>query len=371
MRRTFALLSTTSLLAILLAFSTGCGNKASSTSTPAASFTVTAIAPVAGATCVATNADVQITFSGAAKTSMVNSTNIKVVGMGNSAVPGAVTYNATTDVGTFTPTAALASDEAFTVTVNSVESSTGVVMLAPFSAKFTSGPCTAAKNQYESSLYGSPIQSPTYGQVSVDTTGNVTFQLAGVTDSTAFTAQFCPAATFGSTNPACFNVGSMSSDSSGNATTSMAFPKSGSWGGDFELVSNGTTVYQTTYVHGVNSQVYMSTLQPDSIVNGQGNNPSLLPQDPLTSGSITLSNGSFQFQLTGAVPNAIYSAGECPLVSGSSCYQLDSSQHVSGFTTNGSGDVTFTVLDDMVGGDILSVRRDGTAGGFEGGFLVP
>jgi hypothetical protein len=373
MHRTFALLSTTSLLAFLLAFSTGCNKGGAtapaSTTTPVAAFTVTAIVPVAGATCVATNAVIQITFSGAANPAMVDSANIQVAGSNNSAVPGAVTYNATTDVGTFTPTAALASNEAFTVTVSSVESSANVVMQTPFTAKFTSGPCTAAKPQYQSSLYSLSSDGPPNGQVSVDTTGSVTVQLTGVTDSTAFTVQFCPDVPFGSSSPVCFNVGSISSDSSGNATTSMAFPKSGSWSGDFELVSNGTAVYQTTYVPGENSQVYMSTLQPDSTVNGQGvsNNS---PQDPLTSGSVTLSNGSFQFQLTGAVPNAIYSAGACELVAGSSCYQLDNSQSISGFTTNGNGDVTFTVLDNGPG-DIFSVGRTGSAEGFEGGFLIP
>jgi hypothetical protein len=109
MHRTFALLSTTSLLAFLLAFSTGCNKGGAtapaSTTTPVAAFTVTAIVPVAGATCVATNAVIQITFSGAANPAMVDSANIQVAGSNNSAVPGAVTYNATTDVGTFTPTA--------------------------------------------------------------------------------------------------------------------------------------------------------------------------------------------------------------------------------------------------------------------------
>jgi hypothetical protein len=373
MNRTFALLSTTSLLAFLLAFSTGCGKGGSgapvSTSTQAATFTVTAVAPVAGATCVATNADIQITFSSAANPAMVDSTNIQVGGSGNSAVPGSVTYNATTDVGTFTPTVALASNEAFTVTVNSVESSAGVVMQAPFTAKFTSGPCAAAQPQYESSLYGS--QSTPSGQVSVDSSGSVTVQLTGATNSTAFTVQFCPNGNFGANNPACFNVGSVSSDASGNAATSMAFPKSGGWGGDFELVSNGTTVYQTTYMPGVSAQVYMSTLQPVSTLNQQGV-IAYSPQDPLSSGSITLSNGSFQFQLIGAAPNAIYSAGECPLNAGSNCYALYDKQGTTGsFTTNGSGDVTFSVLNDGLFGDILSVNRPfGDAVGFEGGFLI-
>jgi hypothetical protein len=370
MNRTFALLSTTSLLAFLLAFSTGCGKGDSSTpvsnSTPAA-FTVTAVAPVAGATCVASNADIQITFSSAANPPMVNSTNIKVTGLGNSPVPGAVTYNATTDVGTFMPTAAFASNEAFTVTVNSIDSSAGVVMQAPFTAKFTSGPCTSAQPQYQSSLFVPGDQNAMNGQVSVDSSGSVTVQLTGVTASTVFSVQFCPAP---GQKYACFNVGSVSSDSSGNVTTTMAFPKAGSWAGDFELVSNGTTAYQTDVVPSMNTQVYMSTLQLDSTVNGQGVSDNQ-PQDPLGSGSITLSSGALQFQLSGAVPAATYSAVECPTDAGSDCYALYNSQGMGGFATNGSGNVTFSVLPDAVTGDIFTVGNTGSGSlGFEGGFLI-
>jgi len=229
----------------------------------------------------------------------------------------------------------------------------------------------AAKYQYQVSLLVAGAQNVINGQVSVDSSGSVTVQLNGVTASTTFAVQFCPNGLFGASNPACFNVGSVSSNSSGNATTTMAFPKAGSWGGDFELVSNGTTVYQTTYMPGVNAQVYLSTLQPYSTLNQQGVIADS-PQNLLSGGSVTLSNGYFQFQLTGALPNAIYSVGECPLIAGSDCYTLDNTRGgTSDFTTNDSGDVTFSVLNDGVFGDILTAGSTGSASYFEGGFLIP
>lgn len=225
----------------------------------------------------------------------------------------------------------------------------------------------AAKYQYQVSLLVAGAQNVINGQVSVDSSGSVTVQLNGATASTAFTVQFCPAP---GQNYACFNVGTVSSNASGNGTATMAFPKAGSWAGDFELVANGTMAYQTDVVPNMNSQVYVSTLQPQSTVNGQGvsNNS---PQDPLHSGSIALSNGSLQFQLSGATPNATYSASECPLYYGSDCYGL-SDKNTGEFTTDGSGNVTFSVPSDGVTGDFFSVGRTGTGSeGYEGGFLIP
>ena len=389
MHRKFALFTTASLLAALLACSTGCGSGGSSVPassiTPAVAFTVTTILPATGATCVATNAVIQITFSGAANPAMVNSTNIQVAGSGNSAIPGAVTYNAMTDVGTFTPSVALASNETFTVTVSSVKSSAGVVMQTPFTAKFTSGPCTA---QYESSLSSSWAGSINNGQVSVDSNGIVTVELSGATASTAFTVQFCPY----SRDTTCFNVGTVSSDSSGNATTTMAFPKSGNWAGVFELEdSSGTVCYATFATHengrgvpAIPSQVYMARLQPYNLFPGglQG-----WQQDPLSSGSVTLlPSGLFQFQLSGAAPNTIYSADYCPLSMGffmgtlwspANCDTLfDSQTFISNsdkFTTDDNGNVTFSVLPDASPyGSVFEIGSPSIGSQqFVGGFLVP
>jgi hypothetical protein len=89
----------------------------------------------------------------------------------------------------------------------------------------------------------------------------------------------------------------------------------------------------------------------------------------LRSGSVTFSNGSLQFQVTGASPHTTYSSAECALNLGSSCYELYSSQGGGGFTTDGGGNVTFSVLQDGSGGDIFEVNPP-TGSGFVGGFMV-
>jgi len=233
----------------------------------------------------------------------------------------------------------------------------------------------APTTQYQASLY-TPVQGDAmgrqivinliYGQISVESNGAVTVQLASANASTTFAVQFCPAP---SQNYNCFYVGSVSSDANGNANTTVTFPKSGSWAGDFELVSGGITAYETDIQSGNGSPVYMSTLQPVSTVNGHGLGVGQPPQDPLSSGSVTFSNGSLQFQMTGASANTSYSSAECALNLESSCSELYDSHGTGGFTTNGSGSVTFSALQDGSGGDIFEVTPS-TGSGFVGGFAV-
>lgn len=370
--RTLTLFLALSSLMIVLVLSTGCQSLGQGTSP--GTFSVTAIVPAAGANCVDTTADIQITFSAAANPTTVNSTSIQVTGQNTGTVAGTLTYNSTSYTATFTPSAALSSNETFTVTVTSVVSSSGVALRTPFSSTFATGPC-GATTQYQASLFtagqgdiarGQVVGSSIYGQISVDSQRTVTVQLTGAIPSTTFTLQFCPAP---SQNYGCFNVGNVSSDANGNADTTMTFPRSGSWAGDFELASNGTAVYQTDVVTSATSLVYMSTLQPVSTVNGQGLGFGQPPQDPLSSGSVTFSSGSLQFQVTGALPNTTYSSAECALNLGSSCYELYSSQGGSGFTTDSGGNVTFSVLQDGNGGDVFEINPP-TGTGFVGGFRV-
>ncbi len=372
MHRTLTLVLAASSLTIFLVLSTGCQGLGQGTSP--GTFSVTAIVPAAGANCVDTTADIQITFSAAANPKTVNSASIQVTGQNNGTVAGTLTYNSTSYTATFAPSAALSSNETFTVTVTSVVSSSGVALQTPFKSTFSTGPC-GVTTQYQASLFTAGqgdvarrqvVVSSIYGQISVDSDGTVTAQLTGATPSTTFILQFCPAP---SQNYDCFNVGNVSSDANGNANTTMTFPKSGSWAGDFELASGGIAVYQTDVVSNASSLVYMSTLQPASTVNGQGLGIGQPPQDPLSSGSVIFSSGSLQFQVTGALPNTTYTSAECALNLGASCYELYSSQGGGGFTTDGCGNVTFSVLQDGNGGDVFDINPP-TGTGFVGGFTV-
>jgi hypothetical protein len=371
MHRKLTLVLIVSLFTISVTCLTGCGGV--STSAHPATLAVTAIVPASGATQVATTAAIQITFSAPVNSATVNSTNITVTDP--NPIAGTVTYNATTNTATFTPAAALASNTTFTVTVSGITGSSGAAMAASFTATFTTVPTTASSGttQYEATLF-TATNRPTGGQISVDTTGTVTVQLTGDAASTSYTVQFCPAYNQNSTiTYSCFTVGTVSTDASGNANTTMAFPQSGSWAGDFNLLSGTTIEYQTDVVANNPTQVYMSTLQPVDTVNGKGVGSTTGPQGPLTSGTVTLSNGtSLQFVLTGATASTTYTTIETTNPLGSSNgYELYNSQGTGGFTTDNSGDVTFTVLQDDYFGDMFEVFSPTALAGYIGGFSVP
>lgn len=377
-------------VALFLALITGCSNSSvkppqttpnppAPAPPPPASFSVTAVTPASGTTGVATNATIQITFSSAADTSTVNATNIQVSAA--KAVAGTVTYNASTDTATFTPSAALANGTAYTVTVSGVTSSAGTALASTFTSTFTTVAASSGGGggggsptlQYQTSLL-SASSTTDNGQVTVDTSGNVTVQLTGGTASTTYTARFCPAfdAGTGNTQPACTSLGSLTTNASGNGSMTVKFPTPGSWAGDFSLETS--TSAPAEYATGLatnkgapSGQVYMSTLEPASTTNGKGVVTPATPQDPLSSGSISYSNGSIQVTVKGASPNTTYTVNESETnyMDSSGTYALGS------FTTDASGDGSATIsVSGGAGGDLFQVVPPSGAG-FIGGFSVP
>lgn len=377
-------------VALFLALITGCSNSSvkppqttpnppAPAPPPPASFSVTAVTPASGTTGVATNATIQITFSSAADTSTVNATNIQVSAA--KAVAGTVTYNASTDTATFTPSAALANGTSYTVTVSGVTSSAGTALASTFTSTFTTVAASSGGGggggsptlQYQTSLL-SASSTTDNGQVTVDTSGNVTVQLTGGTASTTYTARFCPAfdAGTGNTQPACTSLGSLTTNASGNGSMTVKFPTPGSWAGDFSLETS--TSAPAEYATGLatnkgapSGQVYMSTLEPASTTNGKGVVTPATPQDPLSSGSISYSNGSIQVTVKGASPNTTYTVNESETnyMDSSGTYALGS------FTTDASGDGSATIsVSGGAGGDLFQVVPPSGAG-FIGGFSVP
>jgi Bacterial Ig-like domain len=315
---------------------------------------------------------IQITFSSAANPVTVNTTNIQVADPKQ--VAGTVSYNATTNTATFTPSAALVPNTTFTVNVTGVSSSAGTAMAGPFTSTFTTAPTISTGPsptlQYQATLF--PTAAGT-GQVSVDTSGNVTVQLAGATASTTYAVQFCPAVndSDGVTAPACISAGSVNTDASGSGSSTTMFPQAGSWAGDFQLNSGTKIEYMTGLTvsgdPGYSSQVYMSTLQPESTTNGKGVVTTAAPQNPLTSGAVTYSKGSLVFSVTGATPDTAYTTvqSETVYLDGSGSYAL------SELTTDASGNGSSTApVSGGSGGDLFAVLSNSGAG-FIGGFSVP
>jgi methionine-rich copper-binding protein CopC len=104
---------------------------------------VTATTPTTGATGVATSTTVSATFSEAVTSSSIAFTLTDAAG---NVVPGAVVYNSTTFVATFTPSAALAPGTSYVAGVRATDTS-GNAMKAPVSWRFTTAgapscPCT-------------------------------------------------------------------------------------------------------------------------------------------------------------------------------------------------------------------------------------
>lgn len=398
----------------LLFLLSGCGSTSHKTNTPGGnpngpsnpgtgsseSFSVKSITPASGITGVALNSTIQVTFSGAANPSTVNTTNIQIAG--SKPVSGAIGYNSMSNSATFTPSAALAPNTTYSVTVSGVTSSDGTAMASAFKSTFTTAAASSGGGgggtgggggggtgggggsgsgsgtmQYQATLF--PVsRNPGSGVVSVDTNGAVAIQMTSAIASTNFTLQFCPAyILYQQQQPPCFTVGNLTTDASGNGSATMQFPQSGSWAGDFQLNSGTKVAYGTDVVPpndtGGVTEVYTAALQPESTVNGKGlygGQPA--PQGPLTSGSVTYSKGSLVFTLTGASPNTTFVTDESPILGGSSTYQLYNSANQSAFTTDSSGNLTFSVLQDQSDGDFFeALPENGATVGFIGGFSVP
>src|SRR5450759_4425932 len=110
----------------LVLFMAGCSD---CTSCTVPQPTVTANIPLCGATGVALNSTITVTFSEAMDPASINTTSFTVTGPGTTAVAGSVAY--ASGVATFTPTSPLAFNTTYTVNVSSAARSVLGVSLAP------------------------------------------------------------------------------------------------------------------------------------------------------------------------------------------------------------------------------------------------
>lgn len=389
-------------LTLVSAMFTGCGssnhvqaNPNSPSPTPggpsnpspsSATFSVTGIVPASGTTQVALNSTIQITFSSAATASTVNSSNIKVTDP--NVVAGAVSYNSSSNTATFTPSAQLVANSTYTVTVNGVTGANGASLANAFTSNFATASSSGTGSsgnttlQYQATLLNSNGTAVS-GQISVDTSGNVTIELSGGAASTSYAVSFCPAedpTAPAAANVQCLSIGTLTTNASGAANSTYKFPQPGNWAGDFSLMTSGSSSPQfSTYLVGNNTppkgQVYMSTLEPQSTTNGKGVLTQNSTQDPLKSGTVTYSSTTQEvtFSLTGGLANASYytSETETTYIDGSGSYTLDN------LTTNASGNGSVTTQLDGIGGDLFQVgpNQGPSSGqyyaGYIGGFSVP
>lgn len=365
-------------------FVAGCANSShtgvsGNTSSATSSTTVASVTPAAGTSSVMLNSAIQITFSSAVAAGTVNAANIQIAGA--QPVVGAVTYNTGNYTATFTPSAAFAANTKYTVEVNGVTDAAGKA-LAAFSSTFTTGQSTAAAGdntvEYQATLFPTGQGVTGSGQIYIVTCGCVTVQMTGAADTTTYGVSFCPAYPSGQTAPSCMSVGSIETDASGSADQTIHFPHPGSWAGDFELQAGSATQYSTSFVPptaaGGSSEVYMATLQPVSTVNSGALEPSgsTQTQSPIGAGTVTWFGGALQFSMAGGLASTKYAASQNGLALGSSSsYQLSNSQAASSFTSDGSGNLSFSAVQDGNSGDLFELEPQVSQAGYIGGFSVP
>ena len=134
---------------LLLILATGCGDPDKNPVSPGAPLappTVTSVTPPNGSTLVCPNtAIITATFSKAMNPATINTTTFTLTGAGGTSVAGAVTYNTTTNIATFTPTVQLAASTTFTATITTGAADTfGIPLAANFPWTFTtSGVCVS------------------------------------------------------------------------------------------------------------------------------------------------------------------------------------------------------------------------------------
>ncbi|MFZ0303694.1 MAG: hypothetical protein WAL75_13475 [Terracidiphilus sp.] len=260
----------------------------------------------------------------------------------------------------------------FTVTPTSVTEDTAWSIGGPVKmivVSTSSGSTTGPKTQFSDPLINQTGTLSVGGQVTIDTSGNTTVELTGQQANSSYTATFCPAFIGGNSPPACFNITTISTGSSGSGSSTVMFPKAGDWAGEFTANnSSGNTAVMSGLFPNVSNETYLSTLLPESKTNSGAVTISK-GQDPLSSGTVSYSNNDLMFTVNSTDPAANFQIDETEdaAIDSSNTYAIGS------FTTNGSGDGSASVKLSTTGsdyGDIFNIEG-GSGAGFIGGFSIP
>jgi len=151
--------------------------------------TVLSETPLSGAVGVCPSAVVTVTFSMAMNPSTINATTFTLTGPGATPVAGAVTYNASSNTATFTPSTALTLSTLYTATITTGATSVYSIALANnFVWSFTTGsnPCAsptvlsvAPPNLAVSACPNTVVTATFSRAMNSDTINGTTFTLAG------------------------------------------------------------------------------------------------------------------------------------------------------------------------------------------------
>lgn len=150
-----------------------------------------------------------------------------------------------------------------------------------------------------------------HGLVTLDTAGNVDVTITGATAMTQYDVSFFTYGTFQT-----ITVGTLMTDASGNAKTSMKFPNSGNWAGGFRVTHTSEDGFSTAGTGWAKTSAIL--LGVSTVSNVCVSVFCSGAQDP-GAGTLTTADGKVQILLTGASANAIYEVTQCTF-GGSSCY---------------------------------------------------
>lgn len=145
--------------------------------------TVTLAIPAAGATGVASNANVNVTFNENMSTPSIDGTSFTVTGPGATAVAGTVTYAADTKTATFTPATAFPYNTLMTATVTTGATDlAGNALASDFTWSFTTAPDTTPPTV--TSVSPADLNQQACAQSSVNATFSESVDAATITAST-------------------------------------------------------------------------------------------------------------------------------------------------------------------------------------------
>ena len=197
---------------LLLLLGAGCSDPDKSTNPTLVAPTVIAEAPLAGAVLVCPSAVVTATFSVAMNSSSINGSTFTLTGPGTTAVTGVVTYDATGNTATFTPSSALALSTLYTATITTgAIDQYGIALASNFVWTFTtaSSPCAPptvisvtppngtaglCPNTVVTATFSETMNPATINTTTFTLTGPGTTAVTGVVSYAASTATFTPSA---------------------------------------------------------------------------------------------------------------------------------------------------------------------------------
>ncbi|MET1005384.1 MAG: DUF4082 domain-containing protein [Propionibacteriaceae bacterium] len=226
--------------------------------------TVTAKAPTAGATGVATSTSISATFSEPVGAASVGFT---VKNAADVSVAGTVSYDSASSRATFTPSAALAAGTAYSVTVTGASDSAGNVM-DPVTWSFTTAAAPPADTTKPTVTAKTPAASAT--NVGVGTTVTATFSEA-VQPDTATVTLVGPSGSVAGTSS--YNTSSRTLTFTPSASLAAAASDSVTVSGTQDLAGNVMDPVTWSFTTAASSSACPCTIWPNTAVPALANDP--------------------------------------------------------------------------------------------------